>query len=294
MRWPALAYGTPRKLPKPRTLKGRVVVLDIAFAANVGGGGFERVTKPFIDGLGNRLVLWVDHHDHQAHINYADDQRFVLHTKAEHGACPEIITPELVRRAGKYDTICCHTDFDGLCAAAKWILGGAEPYPGSDKDAYAIDTRLGQPSPTGALLDRAIRAQPKNDQLRTTIIRYLVGGIIDQHLQAEITHAALALEVLEQRAQELALRYQVQSDVAAVDATNSTDAYDKTWLLLLGQDLAPISLVYDSHTVTIAAKFDSGIDLLALLGISGGMPTRVSVPRRRLEEVLEALHNRQT
>lgn len=292
MRWPKLAYGTPRKLPKPGKLSGGVVVLDIAFAANAGGSSFESITKPFIDGLGKRLVIWVDHHDHQQHALYKNDPRFVLHTKAEHGACPEIITPEMVARAGAYDTICCHTDFDGLCAAAKWILGGEEPYPGADADAYAIDTRLGKPSDIGTLMDRALRAHYKDDQLRTTIIRYLVSGLADDHSLKEITAAAEALRSLEQAAEGLAKEYQVHRGVACVDAGGATSSYDKTWLLLLGQDLAPISVVYDTHTVTVAAKFDSGIDLLALLGISGGMPTRVSISRRRLEEVLEALHNR--
>src|SRR5215467_4648783 len=31
--WAELAFATPRKLPKPRDLKGRVVVLDVAFAS---------------------------------------------------------------------------------------------------------------------------------------------------------------------------------------------------------------------------------------------------------------------
>ena len=56
-----------------------------------------------------------------------------------------------------------------------------------------------------------------------------------------------------------------------------------------GQRLAPISLVHDETTVTVAARFDSGIDLVAALGLSGGMPTRVSVAARRLDEVIDIL-----
>jgi len=33
VRFPRLAFGTPRKLPRANELEGRVVVLDIAFAA---------------------------------------------------------------------------------------------------------------------------------------------------------------------------------------------------------------------------------------------------------------------
>ena len=99
--FPQLAYGTPRKLPRAKSLPGRVVVLDVAFAANAGGASFEGVTKPFLDGLGSRLAMWIDHHDHEMHAAYADDPRFVLHTKAEHGACPELVTPERVAWAGE-------------------------------------------------------------------------------------------------------------------------------------------------------------------------------------------------
>src|SRR5271170_6364910 len=120
-RRPEIAFATPRKLPKPDQLKGRVVVLDLAFASEASGGGFAKLTKPFIDKLGPRLVAWVDHHDHVLHAEYARDPRFVLATKAEHGACPEMVTPELVARIGPVETIVCHTDFDGLCSAAKWL-----------------------------------------------------------------------------------------------------------------------------------------------------------------------------
>src|ERR1700694_2144212 len=109
-----LAFASPRKLPKAEQLKGRVVVLDVAFASEASGGGFAKLTKPFIDKLGKRLAAWGGHHDHRLHAEYAKDPRFVLSTKAEHGACPEMVTPEVVERTGPVDTIVCHTDFDGL------------------------------------------------------------------------------------------------------------------------------------------------------------------------------------
>src|SRR3954468_3527573 len=118
-----LAFATPRKLPKASSVNGRVVVVDVAFASEASGGGFAKITKPFIDGLGPRLAAWVDHHDHALHVEYKKDPRFVLATKAEHGACPEMVTPDLCARVGSVDTIVCHTDFDGLCSAAKWMRG---------------------------------------------------------------------------------------------------------------------------------------------------------------------------
>ena len=98
MHLPQLWFASPRKLPRAEKLQGRVVVLDIAFAATVGTTiSFEQITRPFLDGLGDRLAAWVDHHDHEKHAQFARDSRFILSTKAEHGACPEMVTPELLR-----------------------------------------------------------------------------------------------------------------------------------------------------------------------------------------------------
>lgn len=295
MSFPQLAYGTPRKLPRPSALKGRVVVLDIAFAAaGAGGASFERTTKPFIDGLGERLAMWVDHHDHQKHALYTDDARFVLSTKAEHGACPEMVTPALVERAGTVDTICCHTDFDGLCAAAKWVRGGVEPYPGADDDARAIDTRLGVPSELAQVIDRALRGKPTDEGLRGLIVRFLAEGASDKGLFEPIEAAAHVFKGHEEEARRLAGQYQLFGEVALVDAGAARTHYDKTLLLLLGQERATISVVYDKTTVTAAARFDSGVDLLDKLGLEGGMPTRVSVPLGKLAFVLERLGVKRT
>jgi len=65
--------------------------------------------------------------------------------------------------------------------------------------------------------------------------------------------------------------------------------YDKTLLLLLGQERARIAVVHDETTVTCAARFDSGVNLLETFGLEGGMPTRVSVPKKELDSVLVRL-----
>ena len=77
--------------------------------------------------------------------------------------------------------------------------------------------------------------------------------------------------------------------LAFVDATAHHGKYDKTLLLLLGQERASIAMVLDLDTLTLAARFDSGVSFLELLGLSGGMPTLVSIPKKRLHEALEKL-----
>jgi hypothetical protein len=298
-----LAFATPRKLPKPSSLQGRVVVLDVAFASEASGGGFEKITKPFIDGLGSRLAAWVDHHDHALHARYKEDARFVLATKAEHGACPEMVTPELCTRTGRVDTIVCHTDFDGLCSAAKWLREGMEPYPGADDDARAIDTRLGVPSPTARRFDRAIRGRPRDTALLGIIVRHLASGLADDSLWQPIDLAGAELEAVEKTTAELARGYRrfdvLKPKVAGVLSVAFLDLsrldpkkkgrYDKTMLLLVGQERASVALVVDGDTLTCAAPFDSGVSFLDLLGLSGGMPTLVSVQSTRLAEALGLL-----
>jgi hypothetical protein len=207
---------------------------------------------------------------------------------------------------GHVDTIVCHTDFDGLCSAAKWMREGSEPYPASDDDARAVDTRMGVPSPTGQRFDRAIRARPRDHALFGVIIRHLADGLRDSALWKPIDDAATFFAAGEDAARVVAERYSLLDlrpphDVtpsagtqrvlraAIVDATADHGRYDKTLLLLLGQERAPVALVVDNDTLTLAARFDSGINFLALLDLSGGMPTLVSVHRDQLPEVLKKL-----
>src|SRR5689334_16145402 len=191
---PHLWFASPRVLPRADKLQGRVVVLDIAFAATVGTSvSFDLTTKPFLIGLGSRLAAWVDHHDHERHADFAADPRFVLSTKAQHGACPEMVTQELVRATGPVQTILCHQDLDGIYAAAKWVRGGIEPYAGADDDARAVDTRVGEPGPVGRMIDEALRAHARDDALKHRVVRFLVGGCgagTAQHREVIVAAAA--------------------------------------------------------------------------------------------------------
>ena len=289
--WPQLEFSTPRTLPDARSLSGRVVVLDIAFAAAGLGTPFESVTGKFLDELGDRLAAWVDHHDHEFHGRFREDPRFVLATKAEHGACPEMVTPELVARIGPVDTILAHMDLDGLYAAAKWILGGREPYPGADEDALRVDTRIGVPSPTARLIDEALRARFRDAPLKHRVVRWLVGGLKDREHRAVITEAAEKFAKSAGETQRLAGRYRIRGRIAYVDARSSKGPYDKTELLLAGQQRAPIAVVQDSGMITIAAAYDSGWNFVDLLALGGGMPTRVSVAESRLEESVRLINS---
>jgi hypothetical protein len=128
------------------------------------------------------------------------------------------------------------------------------------------------------------------------VVRHLSSGLADASLWEIIDAAAAELVPIEAETRRVAERYvRVSPGVAVVDVTDPSAAkptasrIDKTQLLLLGQEKEPVSVVIDRDTVTVAARFDSGKNFLTLLGLSGGMPTRVSVPKSRLREVLLAL-----
>jgi len=291
VRLPHLAFASPRLLPRADKVPGRVVVLDIAFAATVGTSvSFELTTKPFLDGLGERLAAWVDHHDHERHPEFRRDPRFVLATKAEHGACPEMVTPELVRQTGPIDSIVTHVDLDGLYAAAKWILDGKEPYAGADEDARAVDTRVGTPGPIASRIDRALRAKFRDDQLKRAVVQFLVGGMKPGVHDDVIAEAAAEFDRKDAVTRELSRRFTVRGRVAVVDTQGLAGQFDKTDLLLAGQERAPVSIVRDSGMLTIAAAFDSGWDFVSLFELGGGMPTRVTIPEQKLDTVIAKIN----
>jgi hypothetical protein len=283
---PGAVFASPRRLPKPRELAGRVVVLDIAFASEALGKGFDKTTGKFIEQLGDRLARWVDHHDHPAHARFAKDPRFVLATKAQHGACPEMIDEELVRDTGPIDTIVAHFDLDGVYAAAKWIRGGREPYPGADDDARAVDTRIGEVGREATRIDKALRAHYRDEVLKQQVLRYLVEGLRAGNERSAIEAAAADYDRMAERASELAERYVIEDGVALVKVPGGAGDFDKTDLLLIGQQRATVAVVADGGNVSIAAAFDSGLDFVELLGLGGGMPTRVNIPAKRLPEAL--------
>lgn len=122
------------------------------------------------------------------------------------------------------------------------------------------------------------------------IVRYLAHGLKDDSLRREIDRAAAELEPIERETNRIARGYaRIGGGVAAIDVTGHRAPIDKTLLLLLGQNLEPVSIVVDRETVSVAARFDSGINFLQMFGLAGGMPTRVSLPRARLPQILNKL-----
>ena len=105
-----------------------------------------------------------------------------------------------------------------------------------------------------------------------------------------ITEARDTFAAMAEHTRQVAAGYRVQGRVAMVRIPPRSGQIDKTYLLLLGQELAEVAVVQQSGMITVAAGFDSGFDFPALLGLGGGMPTRASAPEDRLPQLLEALN----
>jgi hypothetical protein len=130
----------------------------------------------------------------------------------------------------------------------------------------------------------------------------LADGLADASLWEPVDRAAAELAPIEALTRRIAEGYRITDlrggegrlpsairTLAYVEATPHHGKYDKTLLLLLGQERAGVAMVLDLDTLTLAARYGSGVSFLDLLGLSGGMPTLVSIPKKRMQEALDKL-----
>lgn len=277
----ALLWVThPRHLPAAPA--GRVVVLDVAFAA---GGQWKSKTKKVIDALGDRLAAWIDHHEHkEGWAAYRDDPRFVLvPNKLAHGS-PELVTAARVAAAGRVDVIMAHADFDGVLASAKWLKGGAEPWPGADEDARAVDS----PGRGHALTERGARfayaldeasvayKQQREHALLTRVAIAIAEDESDIALDEELDGLAAAARAAEQDARARARRFGelVAPGLFLVRVDQRPDNRTRRNLLVFAEEQARIGALLEpdpqgGHWL-IAATFDERLDLADVEAFEGG------------------------
>ena len=270
----------PRYLPKPP--KGRTVVLDVAFAA---GKQWQSKTKVFVDALGDKLVRYVDHHEHkEAWPHYQHDPRFVLVPSKIAHACPELITPALVTATGPVDDVVAHADFDGCLSAVKWLCGGREPYAGADEDARAVDSpgRGHALSECGAryayALDEASARFERAEELRflNAVARSLFAGTSDIALDEEIDTLGKAARTAEIDARALAMTNGKAEapGVFVVRLDHKPDNRTRRTLLLTAEEHALVGALFEPDpsggSWLIAATFDEVLDLAEVEGFEGG------------------------
>lgn len=263
----------PGNLPPPP--EGRVAVVDVAFA---GGENFEKSTVPFLEALGERLAIWVDHHEHPVGwARYRDDPRFVLVPNQQAHACPELVTPEVVARAGHVDAVVAHADLDGLLSAVKFLRGGTPPWPEADEDARAADSpgRGHAYSPRAKLLSDALDhaaaelRTAQREALRQQVVDALVAGKVPAPLQARLEQ--LARQHAEALAPVDALAAAAREEARGVLVARVPKALArpvKKALLSRLEERAAVGVVIEGRAVTVATFQD--IDLARVDELSAG------------------------
>jgi hypothetical protein len=257
----------PGSLPAPP--EGRVAVLDVAFA---GGENFEKVTVPFLDALGDRLAVWIDHHEHPlGWARVRGDPRFRLVPNRDAHACPELVTQEVVERAGPVDAIVAHADLDGLLSAVKFLRKGESPWPEADEDARAADSpgRGHALSTFGQLLVEALdeAGSTLRSKARESLRQELVQGLARapeplpvplrkrlQDLQRAHAETLAPVEDLAASAREEA------RGVLVVRVPKDLGRPVKKALLSRLEARAPVGVVVEGRAVT-AATFREDLDL---------------------------------
>ena len=229
--------------------------VDQVYVVDIAVNNRDReMTFNFIRSLRGKLIQWYDHHKGW---NLMTDLRMKI---SNDRSCAEYI--------GGWE----------LCCDIRVM------------DAITADTRKGELSLTGQLIERAVKSDMGNDNIRMWAVKLLMG---DEDYRQPLKAAERAYQLVENETDRLSHGYIVDEQVAYVDAIGSNHAYDLTQLLLAGQELATFAVVKtvnpvtSEEMVTVATK--SGINLVELFGLVSGSPFRVSLPVARLEEVLRKL-----
>ena len=225
------------------------------------------MTADFVRRLGGKLVRWYDHHEGWQEEDYEADSRFTTRPG-----------PACAARIGNQHDI-------------------------RVKDAIVADTREGELSPTGQLIDRAIKADMSNNQIREWAVKLLMG---DEDYRNPLKGMERAYQMVENETYRLSRGFMIDGNicynpadnekvgiVAFVDATGSNHEYDLTQLLLAGQKLAKFAVVKTANPVTsekmVTVATKSKTNLVELFGLPSGASFRVTLPATRLVEAIEKL-----
>lgn len=265
----------PQELPEPPS-SGRVAFVDLAFA---NGDAFDRITRPLIDALGDRIAIWIDHHDHEVWPRYASDPRFLLVPKTEARACPQLVVPQVVERAAPVDHLWAHADFDGCVAAAKFLKGGEAPYPEADEDARWADApgRGFHASPRGKRI--ALAMDEASVRLRSAayidLLFDIVRSLVDGHESEEL---AERLDTFHAQQHERQARMREtyfegltrpHPDVLLLELSKTVERSDKKFLLREMEERSRVAIVAERNHLTAATFHDEAYDLRALPGLKG-------------------------
>lgn len=282
MSYPNLIFVQgPTRLPSLLSDGGTVAVVDVAFAS---AAHFDGVTQPFIQSLGDRLLLWCDHHEHPlGWAYYQKDPRFLLVPNRLAHACPELITPDLVTRIGMPETLVVHADFDGILTAVKLLRRGEPPYPEADEDARAVDS----PGRGHVLSKRGLRLSQAIDEALSTFsgkarrefFHELVVALVEENFSPSLEGLIGRSAACSRKAQAMAASIARASgslelpELYVIRVVGRRQGRERKTLLRIAESNARIGVVIeteDNHSWLTAATFDESIDLSDIDELVGG------------------------
>jgi len=255
-----LIFAQPFKLPEE--LKGdAIAVLDIAL-----NNADRSMTESFLEKIKDRLVVWIDHHEGW--------DEFLK-------KLPEVRDKFIISK----DEAAAQTVYT--------VTGLMEMYP-LVRDAIAADTRSGEMSEKGKLVDEAIKSNLKDDSLRLAAVWWVVDGCKEDENYMKLIDAQKKYMEVKAETEKIAKNYKLYDEVAVLDVRGLEKAYDKTYLSLIGQKISPkkISVILNENSMgedfILISTSRKDVDLVKAFDLSGGAKFRVSV-KKSLEEVLEVL-----
>jgi len=312
-----ILFASHDSLPAAASLGESVVLCDIAFALPMAPPGFslhhertrryyeeelERITGSFIDELGGRLTLWIDHHLHRGWERYRNDRRFLLRPPSEAPACVVLVEESLFSRydlAG-VDTLICHGDLDGIVSAARFLLAGRKPYREACNDAVAADTRKGRLSRKGRSIDTILRARP-DDSLRMAVLEHLTSKrplpveMIRQLSSRQSLQSVENRRLVKQARNLGAVRVVDCRSVKGADGAVKNECPDPAGVLCpLEKDGKAVIAIHrgdPDDLMAVAAPWEE-LSLPELLGLPGGSTQRVTLRACHLSEALSLLEEK--
>ena len=249
----------------------RIFVVDIAV-----NNRDPEMTMKFIEKIWDKLTVWYDHHQGWSRIQGKLGPKFGKFIIETTNSCAELVAENEGLRS----------DF------VRELV----------RDAIAADTRRGQLSEIGELIDQAIKSDLGDDTIREAAVRWLAEGAPQDPENKEyrkLLEAQQKYREIKETTEQLINQYEIRHGIAVVDVTQENRDYDRTQLLIAGQKMAPtgISVVIGKNPegeeiVTIATN-RKDINLVALFGLPSGAPFRISLPTAEwpLKRVLEKLKN---
>ncbi len=243
------------KIVIPESIE-KIFVVDIAV-----NNRDTMMTEKFIEQIRdkNRLVAWYDHHEGWEKVlgtgmGQTFDNGFFIDPMSR--SCAELIDPG--------------NEEEEFVA---WVA-----------DANASDTREGELSERGQLVEQAMKANLSDDSVREAAVRWIVNGCREDSDYEILRLKQAEYQRVQKITEKLVKQYEIHDGVAVVDVRDVSEDYDRTQLLLKGEQMAfsKTAIVLgknpEGEEVITVATMDKQRNLVNLFGLPSGAPFRVSLP----------------